>query len=251
MAMGEHTAEDLRGRSIYTSDGQKLGKVDEVLTDDTGAPQYLEVKTGMFGARRHAIPVQGLSESGDDLTLSYTMDQLQVAPTFEEHEQVDYDREVLLGRHYGHQVRDWDDTRDNWLAGEDLSRGPTPETRHPGGIGDDTGGLDDVRDTTQGPTPETRQTMRATKADPSAAMEPGADRRTRGDVGGNQDLDALDAPRRVGYDPDADADRDLGSRAVDDPALTGYDAPTYDEGAGADGEYGQAGRTRLRRWNIG
>ena len=86
------------------------------------------------------------------------------------------------------------------LSGEDLSRGPTPETRHPAGhvegkdfaerdheIGE-TGGADDVRDTTQGPTPETRQVMRATDDDDAAAGQPDADPRTRADVGGNQDV---------------------------------------------------------------
>lgn len=85
------------------------------------------------------------------------------------------------------------------LSGEDLSRGPTPETRHPAGHveGEDfaerdsrhgeTGGVDDTQDTTQGPTPETRRTMRATDDDAAAAGQPEADRETRGDVGGNQD----------------------------------------------------------------
>jgi hypothetical protein len=52
------------------------------------------------------------------------------------------------------------------LSGEDLSRGPTPETRHPAGhvtgrdfaeddaVAGETGGFDDVSDTTQGPTPD-------------------------------------------------------------------------------------------------
>jgi ferritin-like metal-binding protein YciE len=72
------------------------------------------------------------------------------------------------------------------LSGEDLSRGPTPETRHPDA--GETGGDDDVRDTTQGPTPGTRRVMRATEDDPAAAGQPDADLRTRADVGGNQDL---------------------------------------------------------------
>ena len=67
------------------------------------------------------------------------------------------------------------------LRGEDLSKGPTPETRHPGG------GVDDVRDTTEGPTPETRAADRSTEGpDAHAAGQPDADRATRGKVGGDQ-----------------------------------------------------------------
>lgn len=105
-------------------------------------------------------------------------------------EVIGYDRQRELGGHYGDDVRAWDDATDRWLTGEDLSHGPTPQTRHPDGWVDDgeravgrpedaTGGVDDIRDTTQGPTPETRRTLRATKDEPGApaAFEPHADRR--------------------------------------------------------------------------
>lgn len=75
-------------------------------------------------------------------------------------------------------------------GGEDLTRGPTPQTRHPDGA------PDDVRDTTQGPTPEIRRVMR-TGEDPAAAGEPGRDRATRADVGGDQDRVAPDVRRDV------------------------------------------------------
>jgi hypothetical protein len=187
----------LEGRTVYASDGEKLGKIDSVLVDDSGKPLYAEVKSGWFGSRRHTVPVSGLSPDGDDLTAAYTKEQLESAPTFDEGEEIDYDRERAIGSHYGTDVRDWDDDRDRWLAGEDLSRGPTPETRHPDG------GLDDVRDTTQGPTPETRQAMRVSDDDAAASGQPEADARTREgattgtgrDVSGPTTNDARDAGR--------------------------------------------------------
>jgi hypothetical protein len=81
-------------------------------------------------------------------------------------------------------------------GGEDLSRGPTPRTRHP------EGGRDDVRDTTQGPTPEIRRAFRVEDADDRAAGEPGLDRPTREDRGGSQDrLDDADLTERRSIDP--------------------------------------------------
>lgn len=53
-------------------------------------------------------------------------------------------------------------------------------------VAGETGGFDDASDTTQ-VRPRTRQVMRATDDDDAAVGEPGADRRTRADVGGNQD----------------------------------------------------------------
>jgi uncharacterized protein (TIGR02271 family) len=64
------------------------------------------------------------------------------------------------------------DTRSAAQA-EDLTRGPTPQTRHPDGA------LDEVKDTTQGPTPETRGTMRDTDAVPGASGQPMTDPTTR------------------------------------------------------------------------
>lgn len=177
------TTHELEGRTVYSSDGEKLGKVETVLVDDLGDAQYIDVKTGWFGNKRHTIPAAGLTLDGDDLRTPYTKDQFEAAPTFDEDEYIDYDRERTIGAYYGTGVREWDDTRDRWLAGEDLSRGPTPETRHT------QGGVDDVRDTTQGPTPESRETMRATEKDPAAFGEPGMDPDTRADVGGNQDAE--------------------------------------------------------------
>jgi hypothetical protein len=164
----------LEGRTVYASDGERLGTIDSVLVDESGGPRYVEVTSGWFGTRRHTVPASGLSpRDDDDLDAAYTKAQLESAPTFDDHEQIDYERERAIGAHYAAEVRDWDDERDAWLAGEDLSRGPTPETRHP------EGGLDDVRDTTQGPTPETRQAMRLSEDDTAAAGQPLSDERTR------------------------------------------------------------------------
>jgi hypothetical protein len=240
------TADRLEGRTIHSADGEKLGKVDDVLVDDGGQPRYVRVRTGWIGGKHHMIPIEGISESGDDLTTTYSRGQLEGAPTFDDDEDVDYDRERALGGHYGHGVRDWDDSRDRWLSGEDLSRGPTPETRHPAGHtrGDDfaergdrgeTGGADDVRDTTQGPTPETRRAMRMTDDDSAAAMQPSADRGTRADVGGNQDTD-LDTRGRG---------RDAGMGMGDSDA--GATGMTGSERGMRDVDMGER-RIRLARW---
>ena len=246
----------LEGRTVYASDGEKLGKVNSVLVDDTGTARYVEVKSGWFGTKRHTIPVQGLSAQDDDLTSAYTKEQLESAPTFDEGEEIDYDRERAIGSHYGTDVRDWDDRRDAWLAGEDLSRGPTPETRHPAGYAEgrdfaeddslrgETRGLDDERDTTQGPTPETRQAMRLTDDDSAAAGQPSMDRRTRGDVGGNQDEDLAfaDRDRRLAEGAGAGAGHDVSGPDTDD-AMT-----RSEEELRVGTRSRDAGRVRLRKY---
>jgi uncharacterized protein (TIGR02271 family) len=219
------TGAELEGRTIYSSDGEKLGKIDQVLVDDAGNAQCVEVRSGWFGARRHTVPFQGITQDGDDLRAPYTKAQLESAPTFDDHEDIDYDREQALGAHYGTSVRDWDDSRDTWLRGEDLSRGPTPETRHPGG------GLDEVRDTTQGPTPETRGAMRMTDDESAAAGQPATDERTREGAG-------IDAGRGAM----GDRGRDL-SGPTTDSAMT-----RSEEEMRVGTRQVETGRVRLRKW---
>jgi hypothetical protein len=88
-------------------------------------------------------------------------EQLESAPTLEEAAHLDYDRERELGRHYGYTVADWDEDRDRWTE-EDLTRGPTPETRGDFGHRREADRGRRGRDTSDGPTPETRAVMAAT-----------------------------------------------------------------------------------------
>lgn len=120
-------------------------------------------------------------------------------------------------------------TRDpSRLAGEDLSKGPTPETRHPDG------GLDDVEDTTQGPTPETRRADRSV-GDPSASGQPTSDPKTRGERGGDQD--------QVGYRGE---DRD--DRAGREPRSATGDTMTRSEEELAVGtRREESGRATMRK----
>ena len=82
------------------------------------------------------------------------------------------------------RIEDRDRAENRDLAGEDLSKGPTPETRHPHGGGDD------VTDTTEGPTPEIRAADRADEIDEEgaahAAGQPDKDRGTRDQHKGDQ-----------------------------------------------------------------
>lgn len=168
------STQELDGCTVISTDGETLGEVSAVHTDEAGMPQYLEVRSGWFGMKRHAIPMAGLERRDDGTILvPYTKQQLTDAPMLDDDEDLTYERERSMGDYYGTGTRDWDDTRDGWIAEEDLTRGPTPETRHPHG------GLDEVADLTQGPTPITRDVMRATDDDPAAAGQPMADPRTR------------------------------------------------------------------------
>jgi uncharacterized protein (TIGR02271 family) len=91
----------LEGRTVYSSDGEKIGTVVDILVDDTGTARYVEVRSGWFGTRRHTIPVTGFTTQGDDLLSPYTKAQLESAPTFADEDEIDPEGQRTIDRHYG------------------------------------------------------------------------------------------------------------------------------------------------------
>jgi sporulation protein YlmC with PRC-barrel domain len=101
------TGRNLQGRTVYSSDGEKLGKVDDVLMDDAGTPRYVQVKSGWFGMRRHTIPVTGFSSDRGNLITPYTKAQFESAPTFAEDDEIGDEDQRTIDRHYAVDVQGW------------------------------------------------------------------------------------------------------------------------------------------------
>jgi uncharacterized protein (TIGR02271 family) len=114
------TGRELEGRTVYSSDGEKLGKVDYVLMDEAGSARYVQVKSGWFGMRRHTIPVSGFSSDRGNLITPYTKAQFESAPTFADEDEIDAEHQRTIDRHYGVDVHGWSD------EGYDTS-GPTTD----------------------------------------------------------------------------------------------------------------------------
>lgn len=68
-------------QSLYDTEGDKIGTIDEVYYDDaSGRPQWLMVKTGLFGGRRSFVPAADVSSADDKLMVPYTEDRVKDAP---------------------------------------------------------------------------------------------------------------------------------------------------------------------------
>ena len=53
----ESAVAEWRGRNAVDSDGDKIGSIDEIYMDaETGKPEWLAVKTGMFGSKVELRP---------------------------------------------------------------------------------------------------------------------------------------------------------------------------------------------------
>src|SRR3954453_21438514 len=91
-----------RGRTAVDADGEKIGTVEQVYLDaDTDRPEWLAVKTGLFGSKISFVPVAEASDAGGDVRVPHSKAQLKDAPNAEADGQPSQQEEAQLYRHYG------------------------------------------------------------------------------------------------------------------------------------------------------
>ena len=95
-------AYDFRGRTVVDSQGEKIGKIDELYFDDQGGqPEWALVNTGLFGTKKTFVPIKGASPTGEDLQVSVTKDQVKDAPRIDADQELSEQEEQRLFEHYG------------------------------------------------------------------------------------------------------------------------------------------------------
>jgi uncharacterized protein (TIGR02271 family) len=91
-----------RGRTAVDRDGDKLGTIDEIYLDaDTGKPEWLAVKTGLFGTKLTFIPLAEATAEGDTVRVPYEKARVKDAPNAEADGALSQEEESALYRHYG------------------------------------------------------------------------------------------------------------------------------------------------------
>ncbi len=95
-------AYDWKGRKVLDSDGEKVGKVEEIYEDTgTGRPEWALVDTGLFGGKSNFVPLAGARPSGEEVQLDFTKDQIKDAPGVEADGELSHEEEHDLYDHYG------------------------------------------------------------------------------------------------------------------------------------------------------
>jgi uncharacterized protein (TIGR02271 family) len=73
--------QDVLGATAYGSDGGKIGKVGQLFLDDqSGAPEFVTVNTGLFGGNESFIPVDAATLEGDRLVVPFDKAVVKDAP---------------------------------------------------------------------------------------------------------------------------------------------------------------------------
>jgi len=71
----------LTGADVYGPDGTKIGSAGQVYLDDqTGNPEWVSVKTGLFGLKESFVPLSSATFSGDRIEVPFDKDRVKGAP---------------------------------------------------------------------------------------------------------------------------------------------------------------------------
>jgi sporulation protein YlmC with PRC-barrel domain len=99
--LGQDQIDSLMGRDIYGADGGKIGTAVQVYADDeTGKPEWVSVRTGLFGTKQSFVPLADASVSGDQITVPYDKAFVKDAPNIDEEGHLSRDQERELYAYY-------------------------------------------------------------------------------------------------------------------------------------------------------
>jgi len=137
MATTEHDVLSWRGQNLIDSNGDKIGKIEEIYLDaDSDAPEWALVTTGMFGSKQSFVPIQDATpgDNGDGISVPFEKATVKDAPKIDPDGKLSEQEEADLYRHYGRE--DSTISRDQGVsdAGRPLATGER------GGPGQDVSG---------------------------------------------------------------------------------------------------------------
>ena len=90
------------GRTVVATDGDKLGKIEEIYFDqETDRPEWALINTGMFAGKSSFMPLEGATSDGEQVVAPYNKDRVKDAPRFDPDGELSQREEAELYRHYG------------------------------------------------------------------------------------------------------------------------------------------------------
>ena len=91
------------GGNVVDHEGNKIGSIGQIYLDDkSGEPEWVTVKTGMFGGGESFVPLREADVDGNDLRVPYDKDKVKDAPRIEDAERhLSEEEESELFTYYG------------------------------------------------------------------------------------------------------------------------------------------------------
>ncbi|MCV2490094.1 PRC and DUF2382 domain-containing protein [Geodermatophilus sp. YIM 151500] len=240
--IGTETLDRVIGKDVYDESGDKIGAASEVYLDDaTGQPEWITVRTGLFGTKESFVPIHDADLTDDGVRVPVSKATVKDAPKIDADGHLSPQEEDELYRYYGMgagtagtDLRDDAGTAgtdlhdDAGTAGTDLRDDAGTRTRTDAGI--DTHMADDARGTTGRDTTGRDTTGRDAPDDAMTRSEERLDVGTRREEVGRarlrkyvvtenvtQTVPVSREEVRVEREPITDADR---GAALDGPAIS-------------------------------
>ena len=227
--MATYDVNALLSATAYGSDGDKIGKVEQVFLDDnTEEVTFVTVNTGLFGTKESFVPVDGSQQDGDRFVLPYTKDVVKDAPNVDADQHLSPAEEEEIYRYY---KMNYSGTSDRDLSDRDSTAGAAGTAGVAG-----TAGLAD------------RDDRYAANTDRNAV--PATDTAGTAGVTGTAGYAGTDHGRTAGTaDVDRDrTDRDRTDRDLTDRADNGV--VRHEERLHVGKEREETGRARLRKYVV-
>jgi uncharacterized protein (TIGR02271 family) len=100
--IGTETLDRVIGRDVYDESGSKVGSASEVYLDDqSGQPEWVTVKTGLFGTKESFVPIRDADLTDDGVRVHYSKDMIKGAPQIDTDGHLSPQEEEELYRYYG------------------------------------------------------------------------------------------------------------------------------------------------------
>ena len=125
--IGTESISRVIGQDVYDESGSKIGSASEVyLDDETGQPEWLTVRTGLFGTKESFVPIRDADLTNDGLRVPVSKDRVKDAPKIDTDGHLSPQEEQELYRYYGmgagtgqtgQQFATTDTTRDTTTTG--------------------------------------------------------------------------------------------------------------------------------------
>jgi uncharacterized protein (TIGR02271 family) len=92
----------LSGATVRDSGGDKIGKVAQVYLDDSsGEPEWVTVRTGLFGTKESFVPLAASRFDGNEIVVDATKDKVAGAPKVDQDGHITAQEEAEIYRYYG------------------------------------------------------------------------------------------------------------------------------------------------------
>lgn len=102
MKLSPDELDQLYDATVFDRDGEKVGTVGQIYLDDaTEEPNFVTVRTGLFGTKETFVPVRDADFSDGDVHLPYDREVIRECPAVESDSHLDEPEQAELFRHYG------------------------------------------------------------------------------------------------------------------------------------------------------